>query len=189
MSILIKNYLSNLSNILSDDVFLLVPLLAKDILKAKKQKKKIYICGNGGSAANAMHIANDLTYGAGMKSGKGFDIEALPSNTSVITCLANDIGYEKIFSEQLRVKGQKGDILIVLSGSGNSKNIVNALKMSKKIGVKSYAILGFDGGKAKALADISLHFNINDMQIAEDTQLIIGHLLMKLLNQYSKIDN
>ena len=76
-----------------------------------------------------------------------------------------------------------------MSGSGNSKNIINALKLSNKIGMKSYAILGYSGGKAKKLSNIPIHFNVNDMQIAEDTQLIIGHLLMKLLNQYSKIDN
>jgi D-sedoheptulose 7-phosphate isomerase len=118
-----------------------------------------------------------------MVSGKGFNIEALPANTSVITCLANDIGYENIYSEQLRVKGSRGDILIVLSGSGNSKNILNVLKIAKKIGIKSYAILGYDGGKAKKLADIALHFKVNDMQIAEDIQIIISHLLMKLFNK------
>ena len=176
-------YKKKLIQTLNDNTFDKVPKLAEDIKKTKITKNKIFICGNGGSAANAMHIANDLIYGAGMSSGKGFNIEALSSNTSVITCLANDIGYEKIFSEQLRVKGTKGDILIVLSGSGNSKNIINVLKIAKKIKVKSFAILGYDGGKAKKLADVALHFNVDDMQIAEDIQIIISHLLMKLLNK------
>ena len=179
----IKNYLSKLAFVLSDNTFESVKYLVNDINKARNKKKKIFICGNGGSAANAMHIANDLIYGAGLSSGKGFNIEALVSNSAVITCLANDIGYENIFSEQLRVKANKGDLLIVLSGSGNSENIINALKISKKIGIKSYAILGFSGGKAKSLANTSMHFKINDMQIAEDVQIIIGHLLMKLLNK------
>lgn len=179
----IKIYKKKLIKILNSDSFNKVPGLVNDIKKTKITKNKIFICGNGGSAANAMHIANDLTYGAGASTGKGFNIEALPSNTSVITCLANDIGYENIYSEQLRVKGNKGDILIVLSGSGNSKNIINALKISKKIGIKSYAILGFNGGKAKSLANIPIHFKINDMQISEDIQIIISHLLMKLLNK------
>ena len=179
----IQNYLNKLSSILTDPIFENVKYLANDIRQTKIKNKKIFICGNGGSAANSMHIANDLTYGAGISSGKGFNIEALPSNAAVITCLANDIGYENIFSEQLRVKATKGDLLIVLSGSGNSKNILNVLKMAKKIKIKSYAILGFRGGKAKSLANASLHFKINDMQIAEDTQIILGHLLMKLLNK------
>ncbi len=182
----IKDYLLKLNKVSKSKEFFKVKYLAKDVLNTKKNKKKIYICGNGGSAANAMHIANDLIYGAGISSGKGFDIEALTSNSSVLTCLANDIGYENIFSEQLRVKAKKGDILIVMSGSGNSKNILNALKFSNKIGMKSFAILGYSGGKAKKLANVPIHINVNDMQISEDTQLIIGHLLMKLLNQYSK---
>ena len=179
----IQNYLNKFSSVLTDSTFTNVQYLANDIKQTKIKNKKIFICGNGGSAANAMHIANDLTYGAGISSGKGFNIEALPSNSAVITCLANDIGYENIFSEQLRVKATKGDLLIVLSGSGNSKNIINALKMAKKLKIKSYAILGYSGGKAKSLANVSLHFKINDMQIAEDIQIIIGHLLMKLLNK------
>jgi len=168
---------------LSDRSFNKIPHLVNEIKKTKKNSKTIYICGNGGSAANAMHIANDLIYGAGTKSGKGFNIEALSSNSSVITCLANDTGYENIFSEQLRVKGKKGDILIVLSGSGNSKNIINVLKIAKKIGIKTFGILGFSGGKAKKLCDFPIHFAINDMQISEDIQIIISHLLMKLLNK------
>lgn len=178
----IKIYLKKLSNILLDPTFSKVEFLAKDIEKTKIENKKIFICGNGGSAANAMHIANDLTYGAGIKSGKGYNIEALPSNVSVITCLANDIGYSNIFAEQLRVKASPGDLLIVLSGSGNSKNIINVLKTSNKIGVKSYAILGYDGGKARDLADVTIHFKINNMQISEDIQIIISHLLLSLLN-------
>ena len=182
----IENYKNNLKKILSSSAFARIPELVKEIRKTKRNNKKIFICGNGGSAANAMHIANDLTYGAGMSSGKGFNIEALTANTSVITCLANDIGYENIFSEQLRVKSSKGDVLIVLSGSGNSENIINVLKIAKKLGIKTYAILGYNGGKAKSLADIPIHFKINDMQISEDVQIIISHLLMKLLNKKTK---
>lgn len=179
----INNYKEKLILALSDRSFNKIPHLVNEIKKTKKNSKTIYICGNGGSAANAMHIANDLIYGAGTKSGKGFNIEALSSNSSVITCLANDTGYENIFSEQLRVKGKKGDILIVLSGSGNSKNIINVLKIAKKIGIKTFGILGFSGGKAKKLCDFPIHFAINDMQISEDIQIIISHLLMKLLNK------
>ena len=90
-------------------------------------RKRLFICGNGGSAGNAIHIANDFTYGIN-PHGLALDVEALPANSAVMTCLANDIGYQNVFSHQLKVKAQAGDILIVLSGSGNSDNIVNAIK-------------------------------------------------------------
>jgi D-sedoheptulose 7-phosphate isomerase len=99
----------------------------------------------------------------------------------VLTCLANDLGYESIFSEQLAVQAQAGDLLIALSGSGNSPNIVRVIEQAKVMGVKSYAILGFTGGKCKELADMPIHFPVNDMQIAEDMQLIVGHMMMQWL--------
>jgi D-sedoheptulose 7-phosphate isomerase len=101
----------------------------------------------------------------------------------VITCLANDVGYEEIFSYQLAVQARAHDVLIVLSGSGNSPNIVSALQQARKIGMRSYAIVGYAGGKAKSLADVSVHFVANDMQIAEDMQLIAGHMIMQWLYQ------
>ena len=105
------------------------------------------------------------------------------SNQGIVTCLANDIGYENIFSHQLQVKAAADDILIVLSGSGNSKNILKALRTAKQLKMKSVAILAFDGGESLSLADVSIHFSINDMQIAEDTQLIVGHICMQWLSR------
>jgi D-sedoheptulose 7-phosphate isomerase len=142
----------------------------------------VFICGNGGSAANAMHIANDLLYGIARDEGKGLRVNALPSNASVLTCLANDCGYDSIYAIQLDVQGDEGDVLIVLSGSGNSPNVLNAISVARKRGIRSYAILGFSGGKAKALADRAIHFAVDDMQISEDLQLIVGHVLMQWLH-------
>jgi D-sedoheptulose 7-phosphate isomerase len=99
----------------------------------------------------------------------------------VITCLANDEGYDQVFSLQLAVLARKGDVLIALSGSGNSPNIVRALEKARAIGMTSYAVLGYSGGKAKSLADIPIHFQIDDMQISEDAQTIVGHMLMQWL--------
>ena len=90
-------------------------------------------------------------------------------------------GYDQIFSLQLAVLAREGDVLIVLSGSGNSPNILKALEEAKAIGMTSYAVLGFAGGKAKALADVPIHFRVDDMQIAEDAQMIVGHMLMQWL--------
>lgn len=154
-----------------------VAQLAQKIIIAQKEDKQIFLCGNGGSAANAMHIANDFL--CLRSEGKGAKVVALPANQAILTCLANDTGYENIFAAQIEQLGAKGDILIVLSGSGNSSNILKAITAAKKIGILTCAILGFDGGKCLGLVDIPLHFPIHDMQIAEDLQLITGHMLMQ----------
>ena len=155
--------------------------LAADIHACWIQRKQVFICGNGGSAGNAIHLANDFIYGIAKRPGGGLRINALSANPAVVTCLANDIGYEHIYSEQLSVMANPNDVLIVLSGSGNSPNIVAALEQAKAMNVKSYAILGFSGGRSKQLADVPIHFPIDDMQISEDLQLIIGHMLMQWL--------
>ena len=180
------DYLDKLHNSFNDEVINQIRLLSNDLLKVWEEKMFVYICGNGGSAANAIHIANDLIFGAGAcgdgPSIQGLKVEALSANSAVLTCIANDISYEEIFSTQIKTKGNDGDLLIVLSGSGNSKNIIKAVKASKSLGIKSYAILGYDGGICKDEADEAIHLKINDMQIAEDCQLIVGHICMQFLN-------
>ena len=183
---LIKDYLEKLNNSFSDEIMEKIIILAEDLEEIWRTKKTLFICGNGGSGGNAIHIANDFHYGIGC-SKKGPDVpgiivDALTSNQAVITCLANDLGYEYIFSNQLKVKAKKGDLLLVLSGSGNSKNIINAILKAREMDVKSYGIFGFDGGKAKNLVDQNIHFKIDDMQISEDLQLIVCHLCMQWLN-------
>jgi len=151
------------------------------IKRAYHEKKRIFVMGNGGSAANAMHIANDLIYGVPAPDGVGIRVNALPANSAVLTCLANDTGFDRVFATQLAVLANPGDLLIVLSGSGNSPNILAALEEARRRGAKSYAVLGYSGGKAKALADVAIHFPIDDMQISEDLQLVVGHMLMRWL--------
>ena len=154
--------------------------LAKDIIHIWENGNQLFLCGNGGSAANAIHIANDFHYGIGfsVKSAcnKGLKVEALTANQAVITCLANDIGYEYIFSQQIDVKASRNDLLVVLSGSGNSENIINALNVANEKSMKSYAILGFDGGKCKDLATVPIHFEVKDMLISEDIQMIVFNI-------------
>jgi len=176
-------YASQLALILRSYDWRNVEALARKFSLLREQGKCIYICGNGGSAGNAQHLANDFLYGVSPKTKKALRVEALSANASVLTCLGNDVGYHAIFSHQLEVKGQPGDMLLVLSGSGNSENIVEALNTAKQRGMETSAILGYDGGKSKQIADSVIHFNINDMQISEDLQLIVGHMLMRLLRQ------
>lgn len=178
---LILDYSSRLQEVLASSDWSSVNLLAQDMLRCWQEKRQVFFCGNGGSAGNAVHLANDFLYGIAKKTGGGLRVQALSANSAVITCLANDVGYESIFSEQLAVQAQAGDLLIALSGSGNSPNIVRVIEQAKAMDVKSYAILGFTGGKCKELADVPIHFPVNDMQIAEDMQLIVGHMMMQWL--------
>lgn len=174
-------YTQRLANALSMEAMVRIPELGEALREAWQRGQTVYLCGNGGSAGNAIHLANDFLYGAGVKSGAGLKVEALSANAAVITTLANDIGYEEIFAEQLRVKGNPGDVLIVLSGSGNSRNVVKALEMANGKGLRTFAILGFSGGRCKELAQHPIHFEIADMQVAEDIQLVIGHICMQWL--------
>ena len=181
-----QDYLDRLQASFNQQILESVEILARELLQAWIDGRSVYICGNGGSAANAIHIANDLHYGIGAcgpaPTLPGLRVEALSANPGIITCLANDTGYENIYAHQLQVKGLPGDILIALSGSGNSPNIVKALEIATIQKMKTFAILGFSGGRCLELAQNSIHFDANDMQIAEDTQLVVGHLCMQWLN-------
>jgi len=158
-----------------------VAQLGEELLDCWKTRRQVFLCGNGGSAGNAIHLANDFLYGISKQKGSALRVTALPANSSVLTCLANDEGYDQIFSLQLAVLANRGDVLIALSGSGNSPNIVKVLEQAREMGVKTYAILGYAGGKAKDLTDVALHFPVDDMQISEDLQLIAGHMVMQWL--------
>ncbi len=161
-----------------------VATLGHDLLDCWKTGRQVFMAGNGGSAGNAVHLANDFLYAMSKRPGSGLRIHALPANPAVLTCLANDEGYDQIYSLQLGVLARANDVLIVYSGSGNSPNILRALEEARRIGMRSYAVLGFSGGKAKALADVPIHVEVDDMQIAEDTQLIFGHMLMQWLSKH-----
>lgn len=167
--------LTNAWNMINWD---LVKILSDDLKSAWKSGKQVFICGNGGSATNANHLANDFLYGISPEDGKGMKVHSLCANVAVITCLANDTGYENIFSKQLIALANANDILIVFSGSGNSPNVVEAIRQANAIGMKTHAILGFEGGKCKELVDNPIHIPIHNMQVAEDFQMMIGHILM-----------
>lgn len=158
-----------------------VERLAHALRTAWKDKRQVFLFGNGGSAANANHIANDLIYGVSKQFGDALRVNALSANTAVLTCLANDEGYDSIYERQLAVLANKGDLVIALSGSGNSPNILKALAWCSDNQVRSFAILGYTGGKAKQLATDPIHVPVHDMQISEDLQLVVGHMAMQWL--------
>lgn len=176
------DYSRRLSAVLGEFDWTPVVHLADELLDCWKTGRQVFLAGNGGSGGNAIHLANDLIYAISKTAGSGLRVHALPANSATVTCIANDEGYDKIFSMQLAVLARPNDVLIVFSGSGNSSNIIAALEEARRIGMRSYAFLGYSGGKALPLADVPIHVAIDDMQIAEDVQLICGHMIMQWLH-------
>lgn len=171
-----KKYISNLKTILDE---IDPDVVAKIVKLIDKTKGRIYIIGNGGSAATASHMVNDLGAGLKRRGIKSFDVESLSENTSVCTALANDIGYENIFYMQLKDKIKKDDLLIAISCSGNSPNIVKAVRYARKQKTKIIGITGFDGGKLKKKSDVNFHVQTNAGQygIVEDVHMILNHMI------------
>lgn len=158
---------------------------------ARIEGRHIFICGNGGSAATASHYAGDFNQGVNesirkrVRSGKPveplYNFECLNDNVPTMLAIANDHSYAEVFRYPLSVKLQPGDIVIGISGSGNSANVVNALSYAKENSATTIAIVGYDGGKMKKMADYCIHVEIDDMQVSEDIHMVIDHMMMWVL--------
>lgn len=138
----------------------------------------IYIFGNGGSASTATHMANDFNKGISEFVDQKFNVYCLNDNIATMLSIANDIDYEEIYRFQLQGKLHPQDLVIGISGSGNSGNVINAIAYAKEQGVKTVGFCGFDGGKLKSLADCSFYVSLNNMKVVEDLHLMMVHLLM-----------
>ena len=154
------------------------------ILDAYNRKGTIYICGNGGSASTASHFQNDFNKGISEYVDNKFNFYCLNDNVATIMAVANDIGYEEVFRFPLRNKITPNDLFIGISGSGNSKNVVNAAEYAKECGAKVVGITGYTGGKLKELADYKMHVDELDMQIDEDLHMTFDHMMMKIFYNY-----
>tara|TARA_B100001027_G_scaffold199961_1_gene159036 strand:- start:748 stop:1302 length:555 start_codon:yes stop_codon:yes gene_type:complete len=180
----IKNHINDHSNLIADnqdDISFCVEKIAKDIKKTLKNKKTIFFAGNGGSAADCEHLAGELV-GRYKKNRKPYKAVSLTTDTSVITCIANDFGYEKVFERQLEGIGQKGDLLIAFSTSGNSKNIINVLRMAKKLNIKSICLLGKSGGMCKNISDYNYIVPSNSTANIQEVHHLIGHIFCSLVD-------
>lgn len=147
---------------------------------ALEREAIIYIFGNGGSAATASHYQNDFNKGISEHTEKKFRFQCLNDNIATVMAIANDIGYNEVFRFQLRGRLRPGDVCIAISGSGNSPNVIKAVEYAKEQGCKVIGLTGFDGGKLRALSDISLHVPVNSMQITEDIHMVFDHLMMSV---------
>lgn len=148
--------------------------------EAFERESTIYIFGNGGSSATASHYQNDFNKGVSEYTQKKFNFLCLNDNITTVMAVANDLGFEEVFRFQLQGHLKPGDIVIAISGSGNSQNVINAVEFAKEQGNAIIGIMGFNGGKLKLLSDISLHAPVNSMQITEDIHMIFGHLMMSV---------
>jgi D-sedoheptulose 7-phosphate isomerase len=151
--------------------------LLSDVFEAGET---VYIFGNGGSSATASHYANDFNKGISEYTKKKFKFICLNDNVPTVMAIANDIGFEEVFRFQLEGRLASGDIVIAISGSGNSPNVVNAVEYAKKQGNKSIGITGYGGGKLRNLVDIEMNAPVNSMQITEDIHMIFDHLIMSI---------
>jgi D-sedoheptulose 7-phosphate isomerase len=142
-----------------------------------REERTLYIAGNGGSASTANHMANDLGLGVAKDGGRGFDVVSLSSNAATLTALGNDDGYDQIFSGQLRTLGTRGDTLLVITGSGNSPNILEAVRVAKAKGMTILGFLGRGGGKVAADCDVALIVPSDDYGPIEDAHMMLDHLL------------
>ena len=157
------------------------------IMDARARGGTIYTMGNGGSAATASHMVCDFAKGASESlGGKKFRCECLCDNTPIVMAIANDFGYEDIFVYQLRGKLKPEDLVIGISGSGNSENVVRAVRYAKEIGTPVIGITGYGGGKVREMADYFMHVAIDDMQIAEDIHMIFDHMMLRVLEECGK---
>jgi D-sedoheptulose 7-phosphate isomerase len=151
------------------------------IKKAWNKKKQIFTIGNGGSALTAQHFVTDWNKSIFMKHKKPFLGKCLVDNIGLISAYSNDISYEQIFTAQLKNLAMPGDVLIAISGSGNSRNVINAVKYSNINKIHTISLVGFNGGELIKIAKNSIHIESSDMQIIEDFHLSIGHIIMQKL--------
>jgi len=180
-------YLEYLVSVLKNIDVREIGQFVQTILDARERGATIYFIGNGGSAATASHFANDIAIGTNSYE-KPFRAVSLTDNQAIITAVGNDFGYEDIFVRQLQVLGRKGDVVVGISASGNSPNLIKAFEYAKSAGIKTVAITAFDGGKMKSMADEGVHVPTAPKEYgpAEDAHMVLDHLvgayLMRSIN-------
>jgi D-sedoheptulose 7-phosphate isomerase len=151
------------------------------IIGTLKDGNKILICGNGGSAADAQHIAAELT-GRYKTERRPLPCIAITTDTSALTAIGNDYGYDTVFSRQTQALANSGDLIIGISTSGNSKNVINAFEVAKEIGCKTVALIGKDGGDMKKLADLSIVVPSNNTPRIQESHILIGHMICQQID-------
>jgi D-sedoheptulose 7-phosphate isomerase len=156
------------------------------LLKCREEHGTMYIFGNGGSAANASHIAGDFLKGISYGMQKRFKTHCLNDNIAGTTAITNDLSYDEVFIEQLKTYLSPGDVVIGISGSGNSENVVKAVKWARDNGATTIAMVGYKGGRLGEVAELVIHAPVEDMEIAEDVHTIVFHTIKQEINRRIK---
>ena len=180
-----KSYINYLTSVLNSISLADIKKFVEVLLEARERESSIFFIGNGGSAATAGHFANDIAIGTRTYE-KPFRAISLCDNQAVITAIANDDGYEKIFSQQLQVLLKKQDVVVAISASGNSPNLLDAIDTAKKMNTITVGISAFDGGKMKEMVDVSLHVPTEKGEYgpAEDAHMVLDHLVSNYLMRF-----
>jgi D-sedoheptulose 7-phosphate isomerase len=162
--------------------------LGEILFRAYRNDKQVFVMGNGGSSSTASHMAADLAKNTIGPNMRRFRIMSLSDNAAIVTALANDLGYENVFSEQLTSLVRAGDVLIAVSASGNSPNILNAMRYARSRSAEVVGLLGFGGGEAVALADLAIIVPSSDYGVVEDIHLVINHMLVNFFQDQLALD-
>ena len=181
----VGNYVEELTQLLDDIDADAIKSFYDALMETSKNNSRVYIIGNGGSAATASHMANDLKVGLGRRDIVNIDAVSLADNSSVVTAIANDIGFENIFYMQLKDVLKPKDIVIAISCSGNSPSIINAVNYAKDCGNKIVGLTGFDGGELLNISDVKIHIDTSDGKygLVEDIHMIVNHMLFSYFQE------
>ena len=175
----IKEHLTRLKQILDDIDVDVISDIVDTLEETIENKSRIYILGNGGSAATASHMVNDLGAGLRRRDVINFDVTSLGDNSSVVTAIANDIGYENIFYMQMKGHINADDVVVAISCSGESPNIIKAVDYAKDLGCKIIGVTGFNGGYLKKISNINFHVDapVGEYGLVEDAHMILDHII------------
>jgi D-sedoheptulose 7-phosphate isomerase len=184
-----QNYLVQLKDLLESFPHELFEEIGRELVAAYNNEKQVFIMGNGGSGSTASHFVCDINKGTCLGLGKKFKVICLNDNMPSILAYANDLSYDKIFVEQLNNFLQAGDLVIGISGSGNSENVIQAVTYAREKGARTVALTGFNGGRLAGIVDIAFIAKIHDMQKVEDLHMIVVHMLMQYLCKELQAEN
>ena len=183
ISDILNDSFNNLQKVINDKGLILeIETITTKIIKAFKDGNKLLLCGNGGSASDAQHIAAELS-GRFIKERKPLYAEALHVNSSYMTAVSNDYGFESTYSRMLEAIGKKGDVLIALSTSGNSENVVNAVKMANSLEMLSVGMSGASGGKIKDLCQHNIIIPSSNTARIQEAHIIVGHIFCQIIEE------
>ena len=184
-----NNYFNRVSDTLAQLDINTLEKVVNLLMTCRENGNTVYIFGNGGSAATASHVTGDFLKGISYQLEKRFRIICLNDNVAAMTAITNDLSYDEVFVEQLQTFMRKGDVVIGISGSGNSANVVKAMEYARNNNAVTIALTGFTGGKLKDIADIVINAPIKDMEVTEDIHTIIFHAIKQELIRKIKGDN